>query len=68
MQLLEIETSSSGLYWAVEKYIVSSPVLLLTGTALSLNLGIPVSRGNPSSCVQATSNDSTPFAQPDRQP
>ena len=49
MQLPETDTGSSGLYWAVEEYIVSSPVLPLTGTVLSRNLGIPVSRGNPSS-------------------
>ena len=39
MQLPETETSSSGLYRAVEKYIVSSPVLPLTRTALSQTLG-----------------------------
>ena len=66
MQLLETETGSSGLYRAVEEYIVSSPVLLMIGTALSQNPGIPVSRGNPSSYVQASGNDSTPSAQPDR--
>ena len=48
MQLPETDTGSSGLYWAVEHYIVSSLVLPLTGTALSRNLGIHVSRGNPS--------------------
>ena len=68
MQLPETETSSSGLYRDVEEYIVSSPVLLLTGTALSQNPGIPVSWANPSSYVLAAGNCSTPSAQSDRQP
>ena len=68
MQLPETNTGSSGLYRAVEEYIISSPVLPLTGTVLSRNPGIPVSRGNPSSCVQAAGNDSTPSSQSDRQP
>ena len=68
MQLPETETGSSGLYRAVEEYTVSSPVLPLTGTALSRNPGILVSRGNPFSYVRAAGNDSTPSAQPDRQP
>ena len=67
MQLPETETGSSGLYRAMEEYTVSSPVLPLTGTALSRNPGIPVSRGNPSSCVQAVGNDSTLSAQPEWQ-
>ena len=61
-------SGSSGLYRAVEEYTVSSHVLLLTGTALSQNLGIPVSEGNPSSYVRAIGNDSTSSAQLDRQP
>ena len=68
MQLPKTEIGSSGLYGAVDEYTVSSPVRPLTGTALSRNLGIPVSRGNPSSYVQAVGNGSTPSAQPDRQP
>ena len=68
MQLLEIETGFSGLYLAVEEYYVSSLILLLNGTALSQNPGIPVSRGNPSSYVRAAGNDSIPSAQPDLQP
>ena len=68
MQLPETETSSSGLYRAVQEYIVSSPVLPLTGAALSQNPGIPVSRGNPSSYVRAADNDSTPSAQCDQLP
>ena len=67
MQLLETETSFSGLYRAMEEYTVSSPVLPLTGNVLSYNPGIPVSGGNSSSYVRAVGNDSTPFAQPDRQ-
>ena len=68
MQLPEFETGSSGLYRAVKEYTVSSPALPLTGNVLSENPGIPVSRGNPSLCVQAAGNDNTPSAQPDRQP
>ena len=60
MQLLETETGLSGLYRAVKEHTVSSLVLPLTGTVLSQNPGIPVSRGNPSSCVQAADNGSTP--------
>ena len=40
MQLPETDTGSFSLYWVVEEYIVSSPVLSLTGTALSRNPGI----------------------------
>ena len=68
MQPPETETDSSSLYWVVEEYTVSSLVLPLTGTVLSQNPGIPVSRGNPSSYVRAAGNDNTPSAQPDRQP
>ena len=49
----------------VEEQTVSSPVLPLIGTALSQNLGIPVSGGNPSLYVRATGNGSTPSAHPD---
>ena len=68
MQLPETDTGSSGLYWAVEEYTVSSPIPPLTGTALSRNPGITVSGGNPSSYVQAAGNCSTPSAHPDWQP
>ena len=65
MQLPETETGSSGLYRAVEECTVSSPVLPLTGTVLSQNLGIHVSEGNSFSYVWAAGNGSTPSAQPD---
>ena len=65
MQLPETEIGSSDLYWVVEKCTVSSPVLPPTGTVLSRNPGIPVSGGNPSSCVQAIGNGSTPSTQLD---
>ena len=65
MQLHVAETGSSGLYCAVEEYTVSSPVLPLTVIELSRNPGIPVSRGNPSSCVRATGSSNTLSAQPD---
>ena len=60
-------TGSSGLYCAVEERIVSSPGLLLTGTVMPQNPGIPVSGGNPVSCVQAADNGSTPSVLPDWQ-
>ena len=66
MQLCETDAGSSGVYRAVEEYTVSSPILLLNGTALSQNPGIPVSRGNSSSYVRAAGNGSTPSAQSDR--
>ena len=66
MQLSVTEIGSSDLYQVVEECIVSSPVLPLTGIALSQNPGIPVSRGNPSSYVQAVGSSSTPFAEPNR--
>ena len=68
MQLPEIDTGSSDLYWGVEEYIISSPVLPLIRTASSQNPGILVLGGNPSLCVQAVGNDGTPSAQPGRQP
>ena len=68
MQLPKTNTGSSGLYWAVEEYTVSSPVPPLTGTVLSRNPGIPVSGGNPFSYVQAVGNGSTSSAHPDWQP
>ena len=58
MQLPETDTGSFGLYWAVEEYTVSSHVPPLIGTVRSQNLGIPVSRGNRSSCVWAAGNGS----------
>ena len=67
MWLLETETGLSGLYCAVEARTVSSPVLLLIGTVLSQNPGIPVSGGNPVSCAQAAYNGSTPSILLDRQ-
>ena len=67
MQLPETEADLSSLYRAVEERTVFSPVLLLTGIVLSQNPGIPVSGGNPSSCVQAADNGSIPSAPPDRQ-
>ena len=66
MWLPETVTGSSGMYYAVEERTVSSPVLLLTGTVLSQNPRIPVSGVNPSSCVQAADNGSTPSTPPNR--
>ena len=66
MQLPETKTGSFGLYRAMEEYTVSSPILLLNGTALSQNPGIPVSGDNPSSYVRVVGNGSTPSVQPNQ--
>ena len=58
---------SSVLYRDVEERTVSSHILILTGIVLSQNPGIPVSGGNPSSCVQAADNGSILSTPPDRQ-
>ena len=68
MQLPETDTGSSGLYWAVEEYTLSSHILPLTRSSLSRNTRILVSGGNPSSYVRAAGNGSTPSAQPNWQP
>ena len=65
--LPETETGPSGLYRAMEERTVSSHVLLLTGTVMSQNPGIPVSGGNLVSCVQDADNGSTPSVPPDWQ-
>ena len=67
MLLLETDTGLSGLYRAMEERTVSSHVLLLIGTMLSQNPGIPIFGGNLVSCVQAVDNGSTPSVPPDRQ-
>ena len=61
-------TSSSDPYYGVEEKIVSTPVPQLIGTALSLNLGILVSRGNPSSYIWAASNGNIISVLPGWQP
>ena len=68
MQLPETDTGSSGLYWGVEEYTVSSHVLPLTRTRLSRNPGIPVFGENPSSYVRAVDNGNTPSTQLDWKP
>ena len=50
------DTGSSDPYWGVEEWTVSVQVPLMSETALSQNLGIPASRGNPVSYVQADGN------------
>ena len=62
------DTGSLDPFQGVEEQTVSSPVLSLTGTTLSQNVGIPVSGGNPASYVRAAGNGSTPSAHPDWQP
>ena len=67
MQLPETETGSPGPYWEMEEHTFSVPIPQLTGTVLSRNPRILVSRGNPSSYVRDAGNGSTPSAQPDWQ-
>ena len=54
-----------GLFYGKERQIVSVHVLLMIGTKVSHNPGIPASVGNPVSCVQAGVSDiisSVPFS------
>ena len=45
-----------------------APVPRTTGTALSRNLEIPISRGNPSSYVQVVGNENIPLVLHDWKP
>ena len=47
---------------------MSGPVPLMTGTTQSLNPGIPTSRGNPTSYVQAEDINNKSFVPPDWEP
>ena len=47
---------------------MSAPVPLMTGTALSRNLGIPTSRGNLASYVQANGRNNKSSVSPDWEP
>ena len=58
MQHPETDTGPSGSHWGEKEQIMSAPVLLMTGTALSHNSGILASVDNPVSCAQANENDS----------
>ena len=53
MQHPETDTGPSGPHWGEKKQIVSAPVPLMTGTALSQNPGILASKGNSASHVRA---------------
>ena len=57
MQHPETDASSSGSHWGEKEQTVSTPIPLMTGTALSQNLGILASEGNPASYVQADGNN-----------
>ena len=58
MQHPETNTGPSSPHWGEKEQAVSTPVPLMTGTALSHNVGIPASVENPISCAQADGNDS----------
>ena len=57
MQLPETDTGPSGPHLGEKEQTVSMLVPLMTRTSLSHNSGIPASEGNPSSYVQAASNN-----------
>ena len=56
MQHLGTNAGSSGPDWGEREQTASGPVPLMNGTALSQNLGILASKGNPDSHVQADGN------------
>ena len=58
-QLLATDIGSSDPYRGKKEQIVSVGVPLITRTVVSQHSGIPTSRGNPVSSVQADDNDST---------
>ena len=66
MQHLETDTGPSGPHWGEKEQIMSAPTLLMIGTALSHNSGIPTSVDNPVSCAQADDNDSMSSEAPTR--
>ena len=47
----ETDTGPFGSHWGEKEQTVSTPVPLMTGTALSRNLGILAFEGNPASHV-----------------
>ena len=56
MQLPRTDTGSLGPWWGKEEQTKSVNILLMTGTGVSHNFGIPASEGNPISCVQTSGN------------
>ena len=53
MQHPETGTCFPGPYWGKEEHTVFVHIPLMTRTTVSHNSGIPASKGNPASCVQA---------------
>ena len=51
-----------GPWWGREEQTESVNLSLMIGTWVSHNSGIPVSKGNPVSCVQAGGNRNMSFA------
>ena len=56
------DTGSPGPCWGKERQTVFAYVLLMIGSEVSHNPGIPTYMGNPISCVQAGGSDSMSFA------
>ena len=56
MQCLGTDTGSLGPWWGREEQTDFVNVPLMTGIGVSHNSGIPFSKGNPVSCVQAGGN------------
>ena len=56
MQRPGTDTGSPSLWWVKEEQTESMNILLLTGTGVSHNFGIPASNGNPVSYVEAGGN------------
>ena len=62
MEHPETDTGPSSPHWGEKEQTVSTPMPLMTGTALSHNSGIPASVDNPVSCSQVDGNDSMSFS------
>ena len=56
VQHLETNASPFDPHWGEKEQIVSALILLMIGTPLSHNSGIPASVDNPVSCAQADDN------------
>ena len=56
MQRPGTDTGSPSPWWVKEEQTKSMNFLLLTGTGVSHKFGIPASKGNLVSCVQAGGN------------
>ena len=56
MHNLKTNTGSPSPWWGREEQTESVHIPLMTGTEVSHNSGIPASKNNPVSCVQASGN------------